>query len=47
MKPANLLIGKDGQIKIADFGLARSVAYNDYKRKFRFKIKLIYFLSYK
>jgi cyclin-dependent kinase 7 len=23
MKPNNLLVGKDGQLKIADFGLAR------------------------
>ncbi len=36
LKPSNILINSDCHVKIADFGLARSVAYNDYKRKFWF-----------
>lgn len=36
LKPSNILINSDCHVKIADFGLARSVAYNEYKSKYHF-----------
>ena len=37
LKPSNILINSDCHVKIADFGLARSVAFNEYKSKFLFR----------
>lgn len=33
LKPSNILINSDCLVKIADFGLARSVAYNEVKNE--------------
>jgi serine/threonine protein kinase len=31
LKPENILIGKDGYVKLTDFGLSRSNILGDYK----------------
>lgn len=36
MKPNNLLIGEDGQLKLADFGLAR--IFGSPNRKFTYQV---------
>jgi mitogen-activated protein kinase 15 len=39
LKPSNILINSDCLVKIADFGLARSVAYNEVKSYLFIKMK--------
>lgn len=43
MKPNNLLIGSDGQLKLADFGLARIFGSPD--RKFTHQVIVVLYIE--
>ena len=43
MKPNNLLIGSDGQLKLADFGLARIFGSPD--RKFTHQVIVVVYIE--
>jgi cyclin-dependent kinase 7 len=44
MKPNNLLIGAEGQLKLGDFGLAR--IFGSPERNFTHQVLVIYFSLY-